>query len=47
MKSESFHLISMGRSFQRKMQRQGNRTRCEITGTPVHGYGCIIHYWKA
>lgn len=44
MKSEQFHLISMAQSFQRKMQRKGYRTKREIVGTPVTGYGAVIHY---
>jgi hypothetical protein len=42
--SEPFHLISMAQAFQRKMQRKGYRTKREIVGNPVNGYGAVIHY---
>lgn len=42
--SEPFHLISMAQAFQRKMQRKGYRTKREIVGNAVHGYGAVIHY---
>ena len=44
-RKEEFHLISMAQSFQRKKQREGFRTKREIVGDPVHGYGAVIHYW--
>lgn len=43
---EDFHLISMGRSFQRKMRRKGFSTKCEIVGSASTGYGAVIHYWE-
>lgn len=44
--TEHFHLISMARSFQRKMQRKGYNTKCIIVGSPQHGYGADLKYWK-
>lgn len=44
--TEHFHLISMGRSFQRKMQRQGYATRSTVEGSPANGYGLKVTYWK-
>lgn len=45
-RTEHFHLISMGRAFQRKVRRQGHRTSAKVVGTPVTGYGLDVTFWK-
>lgn len=45
-RTERFHLISMGRAFQRRVRRQGHRTSAKIEGSPVTGYGIAVTFWK-
>jgi len=45
-RTEHFHLISVGRSFQRKVRRQGHRTSAKVVGSPVVGYGLDVTFWK-
>jgi len=45
-RTEHFTFISSGRSFQRKVRRQGHRTKAVVVGTPVTGYGLDVTFWK-
>lgn len=45
--TEHFHLISMGRAYQRAQRRKGYRTRATITGSAHTGYGIDVTTWIA